>query len=174
MASTAGSVKGNKFGVYIDNDISAVNEENTMANWDTFAAFANHPGGGGVLPIFTWTPIGYSSNATLSINTEVRKYIQPVIKADRTENKRTGVTSASISVEGLVALDHDNYDLESLVGELIGKRKLIVAWSTDNYDDYAVFGFARLLSIEANAPVNGFVDYSARFDIQGKLLEYST
>jgi hypothetical protein len=171
MATTAGSVKGNNFGVYIDNDVSET-DETTMGNWTTFEPFVNHPAGGGGLDIFNFTPVAYSSNATLSINTEVRKYIQPVIKADRTENKRTGVTSASISVEGLVALDHDNYDLESLVGELIGKRKLIVAWSTDNYDDYAVFGFARLLSIEANAPVNGFVDYSARFDIQGKLLEF--
>lgn len=173
MASTAGSLKANNVGVYIDNDVSTTDEQ-TMGAWGTFGPFVNHPSGGGSIQVFNWTPIAYSSNATLSINTEVRKYIQPVIKANRTENKRTGVTSASISVEGLVALDHNNYDLESLVGELIGKRRLIVAWSSDNYDDYAVFGFARLLSIEANAPVNGFVDYSARFDIQGKLLEYST
>lgn len=172
MATTAGPVKGNNFGVYIDNDITST-EEQAMANWeDVYVAFGNHPGGGGLLNIFTWVPIAYSSNATLSMNTEVRKYIQPVIKADRTENKRTGVTSTSISVEGLVALDHNNHDLESLVGELIGKRRLIVAWSTDNQDDYAVFGFASLLSIEANAPVNGFVDYSARFDVQGKILEF--
>jgi|TARA_Y100000289_G_scaffold28305_1_gene27912 hypothetical protein len=171
MASTAGSLKGNNLGVYIDRRVT-LTEEQGMENWDTFEPFYNHPAGGGSINAFTWIPVAYSSNATISINTEVRKYIQPVIKADRTENKRTGVTSATISVDGLVALDHSNFDLEELVDHLINKEKLIVAWSTDNYDDYAMFGFAYLLSLEANAPVNGFVEYSASFEISGKLLEF--
>lgn len=171
MASTAGSLKANNVGVFVDTDVG-YNEEQTMGNWGNFEAFANHPGGGGTFPAFTWIPVAYSSSASFSITTEVRKYIQPVIKADRTENKRTGVTSATISVDGLVALDHNSMQLEELVGHLADGTRLIVAWSTDNYDDYALFGFARLMSLEANAPVNGFVDYSANFEIEGKLLEF--
>lgn len=171
MASTAGTLKGNNVGVFIDRRPEST-EDQAMSNWVSFEPFANHPGGGGQLNIFTWVPVAYSSNATISINTEVRKYIQPVIKASRTENKRTGVTSATISVDGLVALGHPNFDIEELVDHLTNKTELIVAWSTDNYDDHAMFGTAFLLSLQANAPVNGFVDYSASFEISGKLLEF--
>lgn len=171
MATTAGSLKANNVGVFVDTDLGFT-EDQVMSAWNVYEPFANHPGGGGSFPAFTWIPVAYSSSASFSINTEVRKYIQPVIKADRTENKRTGVTSASISVDGLVALDHNNMQIEELVGHLSDGTQLIVAWSTDNYDDYALFGRARLMSLEANAPVNGFVDYSANFEIEGKLLEF--
>jgi hypothetical protein len=172
MAVTPGTIKGNDVGVFIDSEVSD-SEESILENWDTFVPFLTHPSEG-ASALFTWIPVAYSSNATISINTETRKYIQPVVKADRTENKRTGVTSATIQVDGLVALDHTNHDLEQLVGYLTDKQDLTVAWTSNGRDDYAMVAKAKLLSLQANAPVNGFVDYTATFDVQGDVLEMAT
>jgi len=169
MAVTPGEIKGNDVGVYIDSDIS-LSEELVLASWNNIEPFLTHPSQGAGLG-FAWTPVAYSSNATISINTETRKYIQPVVKADRTENKRTGVTSATIQVDGLVALDHTNHSIEQLVGYLTDKTALTLVWTSNGRDDYAMVARARLLSLQANAPVNGFVDYTASFDVEGDILE---
>ena len=160
--ATTGSVQGNIVGLYIDD--ANVNSDGS----DFIESDAINTG--------DYHLVGASTNASISIS---NASYETVFKTTSTgtegvgSSKRSygvGAQSASMSIEGVVAMDA-THNLEFLTGLALDKTAVTVVWATDDKDDYALAGKGFVTSLEASGGVNDFTTFSCTIEIDGDISE---
>jgi len=160
MAIT-GSVQGNVVGLYIDD----ANSDVDGSNWSDGSSIDS-----------SYHLVGASTNASISIS---NASYETVFKTTATgteglgSSKRSygiGAQSASMSIEGVVALDA-THNLEFLAGLALDKTAITVVWATNDAAEYALAGTGFITSLEASGGVNDFTTFSCTIEIDGDISE---
>jgi hypothetical protein len=160
--ATTGSVQGNIVGLYIDD----ANTDSTGADFSD----------GSSIDTTQYHLVGASTNASISISNASYETVFKTTSAGAEgigSSKRSygiGAQSASMSIEGVVAMDA-THNLEFLTGLALGKTAVTVVWATNDAADYALAGKGFVTSVEASGGVNDFTTFSCTIEIDGDISE---
>jgi len=110
--------------------------------------------------------IAYSQSCKLSLNMNLRDTSNK--DSSGWETSLPGNRGWTIEVSGLIALD-TAYNLAYLTNLIINRTQVTLNFKTANVSDYYYSGTAYLTSINADAPTEGNVTYSASFKGTGAL-----